>query len=80
MFWQIVISIAVVEVLLCVQPVELSGTVILITSFFDRDHFCGKRGHLERHFILLVRWVQITFFAPRIASFAAFATRNLTVV
>jgi hypothetical protein len=30
MFWQVVISVAVVEVLLCVLPVELSGTVMLL--------------------------------------------------
>jgi hypothetical protein len=25
---------------------DLNDHLILITSFFDRDHFCGKRGHL----------------------------------
>ena len=30
MFWRIVISVAVVEVLLCVLPIEFAGAVALI--------------------------------------------------
>jgi hypothetical protein len=31
---------------------DLHNRLVLITSLFDRDHFCRKRGHLWRHFIL----------------------------
>ena len=30
MFWRVVISVAVVEVLLCVLPIELAGAMALI--------------------------------------------------
>jgi len=30
MFWRIVISVAVLEVLLCVLPIELAGAIVLI--------------------------------------------------
>ena len=30
MFWRVVISVAVVEVLLCVLPIELAGVMVLI--------------------------------------------------
>jgi hypothetical protein len=30
MFWRIVISVAVVEALLCVLPIELAGAVALV--------------------------------------------------
>jgi hypothetical protein len=30
MFWRIVVSVAIVEVLLCVLPIELAGTIALL--------------------------------------------------
>jgi hypothetical protein len=29
--------------------VRFHDHLILYASFFDRDHFCGKRGHVRRH-------------------------------
>jgi hypothetical protein len=30
---------------------DLHNRLVLITSLFNRDHVCGKRGHFRRHFI-----------------------------
>ena len=30
MFWRIVVSVAIVEVLLCVLPIELAGMIALV--------------------------------------------------
>jgi hypothetical protein len=35
-----------------VSRVNLENHLILIVSFFDRDHFCRKRGLFRRHFTL----------------------------
>jgi hypothetical protein len=63
-----------------VSGIDLNNHLILITPFFDCDHFCGNRGHLKTKLLLLAELEQNYLFAPRIASFAAFATRNLTTV
>jgi hypothetical protein len=34
MFWRIVVSVAIVEVLLCVLPFELAGTIALLRILF----------------------------------------------
>ena len=37
MFWRIVISVAVVEVLLCVLPIELAGMLVLMRLLLFRS-------------------------------------------
>jgi hypothetical protein len=34
MLWRIVVSLGVVEVLLCVVPIELAGIVVLLRQLF----------------------------------------------
>jgi hypothetical protein len=33
---------------------DLNNHLVLIASFFNRDHFCGKPGHLQATLLLLV--------------------------
>jgi hypothetical protein len=45
---------------------DLDNDLILVTGFFDRDHFCGKRGHLKA--TLHTAWSGVSkdySFAPR---------------
>ena len=51
---------------------DLNDQLILITSFFDRDHFCGKGRHLKATLHTASPRVSKHYFlAPRIASFVA---------
>jgi hypothetical protein len=47
-----------------VPGTDLKNHLILITLFFDRDHFCGNRGHLKTKLLLLAELEQTTFSLP----------------